>query len=113
MDLRDLDLEAMRQAIAELLKAEPTWNGTIAGMLQAQPFEQVGAFAAGVLQVRNLHLKPHECPPVDTLDGAPADCYGRRGGEIPLLRKMLSLNISRYDPDPLAAIERAERARVA
>jgi hypothetical protein len=107
------DRAAMQAAIEELLRLEPTWNETVAGMLQAQPFEQVAVGAAGVCQVKNLRLRAWECPPCDTRDAAPSDCYGRRSNEVALLRKMLSLDISRYDPTPLASIERVERERAA
>jgi hypothetical protein len=41
----NVDQDAFRRAIEELLKAEPTWDVTIAKMLEEQPFAQVGAWA--------------------------------------------------------------------
>jgi hypothetical protein len=106
MDQRDLD--AMRLAVAEVLRLEPTWGATVAGMLEAQPFAEVGAWAAGVCQVQNLKLRAWECPPCDTANVEnPRDVYGSRPSEVALLRRMLTNRISRFHPDPLAAIERA------
>jgi hypothetical protein len=103
------DREAMRLAIETLLRLEPDWRDQVAAMLQAQPWEQVGAFAAGVCQVRSLQLKPWECPPCDTANvKEPSDNYGSRPGEVALLRKMLSFGLSRYDPNPLKALAAAE-----
>jgi hypothetical protein len=106
------DRAAMQAAIETLLRLEPTWNETVAGMLQMQPFDQVGAFAAGVCQVKNLRLKAWECPPCDSVT-EPSNHYGARASEVLLLRKLLALGLSRFEPDPLMAIKHAERERVA
>jgi hypothetical protein len=112
--MNDIDKDAFKRAIEELLKAEPTWEGTITKMLEEKPFTEVGAWAAGVLQVRNLRLKPWQAAPSSTANVEnPRDVYGVRPVEVALLRKMLGLGLSRYEPDPLKAIERVERERAA
>jgi hypothetical protein len=103
------DREAMRRAVETLLRTEPDWRDQIAAMLQSQPWEEVGLFASICCQVRALHLKPHECALAETHDVAePSEVYSYRASEVALLRKMLALDISRYDPDPIAAIAAAE-----
>ena len=103
------DRKVMRLAIEQLLPMEPDWRDQIASMLQTQPWEQVGAFTAGVCQVRSLQLKPWECPPCDTANvKEPFDVYGSRASEVELLRRMLAAGVSRFDPDPIAALAAAE-----
>jgi hypothetical protein len=105
------DRAAMQAAIEELLQLEPTWSVTIADMLQAQSFAQVGAFASGVCQARALKLRPHECTPADTDNVKdPFDRYGCRPNEVALLRRMLAAGVSRYHPDPMQALAALERA---
>jgi hypothetical protein len=109
MDQRDR--EAMRLAIEQLLRLEPEWRDQVATMLQTQPWETVGAFAAGVCQVRSLQLKAWECPPCDTANvKKPADIYGSRVAEVALLRRMTAAGVSRYDPSPLQALAAIEHA---
>jgi hypothetical protein len=105
MDPRDL--EAMRLAI-ETLRRDPELSDQIELMLRNQSEQEVGAFAAGFCQVRNLKLKGWECPPVDSSSAEPADCYGHRANEVALLRRMLRAGVSRFHPDPLAALTVAE-----
>jgi hypothetical protein len=103
------DREAMRRAVETLLQTEPEWRDQIAAMLQSQPWEEVGLFAATCCQIKVLALKPHECAPAETHDVAePSDVYSYRASEVRLLRQMLSLGVSRFDPDPIAAIAAAE-----
>jgi hypothetical protein len=104
------DREAMTAAIA-VMRADQ--RDLIEDMLRGQSEQEVGLFAVGFCQVKNLHLKGWECPPCDTFDADPSDCYGYRPNEVALLRKMRALGISRYDPSPLVSIERVERERAA
>jgi hypothetical protein len=68
--------------------------------LRSEPWAEVAEFAAHVCQCRTLHLKPWELPPssFDARDDDP-------GAE--LLRRLLAAGLSRYEPDPIAALERA------
>ncbi len=40
----------------------------------------------------------------------PSDDWGCRPGEVALLKRMLRAGVSRFHPDPMAAIEAAEQA---
>ena len=104
------DLEAMRLAISTLRKDHPELRATIEAMLRSQGEQEVGLFAVGFCQVKNLHLKGWECPPCDTFDADPSDCYGRRPNEIALLRRMLAAGVSRFHPDPMQALAAIDRA---
>jgi hypothetical protein len=67
--------------------------------LKDEAWIDVAEFAASCVQSRALHLKPWELPPCDIYDDDP-DSEGKR-----LLKRMLDAGISRYHPDPLAALE--------
>jgi hypothetical protein len=65
-------------------------------------WEEVAEAAAYHFQIERLELKPWEDPP----------CLGDEDGNGPadvLLRRMLAAGISRYHPDPLAALREAKR----
>jgi hypothetical protein len=47
---------------------------------------------------------------LDDQDGADGPIFGRRAA-AELLRRMLAAGLSRYEPDPIAALEAAERVR--
>ena len=58
------------------------------------------------LPIKSLSLKPWQSPPVhvDQNDPDEQDKNAQR-----LLRRMLTVGISRFDPDPLAALQRANK----
>jgi hypothetical protein len=78
-------------------------------------FEDVGRFASYGCQMRALHLPPWATPPchllgdVDTVLARGDD--GVRGDYVAVvfLKKMRALGISKWHPDPVAAIEAAKR----
>jgi hypothetical protein len=63
-------------------------------------------FASYSCQVDALHLKPWEHPPIWVDD--PDDYPDREAAR--LLKRMLAAGVSRFDPDPMRALEAAERA---
>lgn len=107
--LADADEAAINLAIEMERQQNPK---EIAERLCNRTRAEVGAFAVGRCQDRNLHLKPWECPPFRTRDvDEPSDDWGYRPGEVALLKRMLRAGVSRFHPDPMAAIEAAEQAR--
>jgi hypothetical protein len=68
-----------------------------------------GKFAAYSQQWQSLNLLPWQAPPAHTEIGRDVDEYGGRLPEVTLLQKMLMLGISRYHPDPVAAIAEAAK----
>jgi hypothetical protein len=63
---------------------------------------EVGMFAAACCQRKALRLKPWQIPPCRIRD---PDHPDRSREAARLLRRMYDLGISRWHPDPLAAIE--------
>jgi hypothetical protein len=66
----------------------------------------VAEFCAYSEQMANLHLKPWQEPPMHV------DPDNPKAGEAEaaaLLRRMLQAGISRWHPDPLAALEEREQ----
>jgi hypothetical protein len=85
--------------------------------LAEKPWLEAAIGASHICQTSKLHLRPWECWPPCAVEVGETDAPGleHRGisKSAALLRKMLSLRISRYHPDPLKAIERVERERAA
>src|SRR5436853_7916108 len=94
------DREALEEAM-RLLRLEPGRARQLEDKLADESWLAVAEFAASCVQSRTLHLKPWELPPADIYDDDP-DSPGKR-----LLARMLAAGISRYAPDPLAALEAA------
>jgi hypothetical protein len=82
----------------------------IDGMMKTDGWQAAAAFASDLCQTEALHLRPWQEPP-SVVDAA--DPHERDRAAQKLLRRMLALGISRYHPDPLAAIAAAKRAAVA
>jgi hypothetical protein len=103
------DFEALKLALEMLKQSEPELIPTLDEMVRDRGEQEVGAYAASVLQVKNLRLRPWECPPCETVDVSnPKNTYGYRPNEVALLKRMLEANISRWHPDPTAALAEAE-----
>ena len=72
----------------------------------------VAEFAAYSCQIKSLSLKPWQSPPVHEDEDADEPDNAERESDTAarkLLRRMLRAGVSRFDPDPLAALERANR----
>src|SRR5262249_9050813 len=86
-------------------------------MLRDQPWQEVAKFAASCCQCHVLGLKAWMAPPCAAHeDVEPAEygnSYGNRRAEVELLRRMLSAGLSRFEPSPLEALERAEAEALA
>jgi len=105
-----LDRAALTQALA-MCRAEGegrAWQ--IDEKLKDEPWESVARFAASCCQSRTLKLQPWDTPPC----GVSEDDDGESNADaVKLLRKMLAAGVSRFHPDPLAAIEAAKPKGVA
>jgi hypothetical protein len=64
--------------------------------LKDRPWLEVAEFASYCLQCDNLKLLPHQSPPCGFI--------GNDLDAADLLRRMLAAGLSRYEPDPLAAL---------
>jgi len=84
-------------------------------------WEENAKRAAQYMQASNLHLPPWQIPPAkinnpnDPDEGLREDQPGNatdgRREAAALLKRMLALGVSKWHPDPLAAIEEAERSK--
>lgn len=112
-DLDRSDIAALALALAQYR----TENAEqLDAMLEEEPWEKVAMFAACSRQCHTLRLKPWQVASCDIHDPDDPD-DGRSPGRARhdgryeaarLLCEMLDLGISRYHPDPLAAIEGAK-----
>jgi hypothetical protein len=79
----------------------------IDAMLQSEPWQAVAMFAAGCCQCVSLKLKPWESPPAEVIDiDHPGDS---ERVAAKLLKKMLDCGVSRWHPDPQAALAQFRR----
>jgi AcrR family transcriptional regulator len=116
--MRRVDREAMARAI-EMLRQD---GGAVARLiddkLAREPWDEVGRFASYVRQDGSLNLKPWQWPPCwlrtdDDVEAALAEPENHTGRKAAaeLVQRLLAAGLSRFEPDPIAALERAERMR--
>jgi len=114
--LSDQDRAALERALAEALEGES--REQVRKKLETESWFTVARFAAYSLQMDSLHLKPWQIAPlwidpeeideilrVETDADSDEDVAAAR-----LLKRMLSYGVSRFDPDPMGAIQRARAA---
>jgi hypothetical protein len=77
-------------------------------MLTERSWQRVAQFAAYSCQCAALELKPHETPPCHINN--PETVRKEEQTAAKLLRRMLRHGVSKYDPDPRAALAAAESA---
>jgi hypothetical protein len=113
------DREALALALEAYRRRSLRYRLQIAQKLTDESWEEVAAFCSYSEQCTNLGLRPWMEPPVWMYDieaalalPATADDRGRREA-AELLQRMLAAGISRYHPDPRAALAEAEAAKVA
>ena len=109
--LTEADRQALTLAIEIARKQSLANREQIDDKLCTEPWIKVAKFAAHECQEKSLRLPPWQCwPPcaveVDDVDDPGFEHRGIRSSAM-LLRRMLSLDISRWHPDPIAAIEAA------
>jgi hypothetical protein len=106
------DLDALELALAQTLAEDDKGRVEQVTSMLEEDWWHALTFAAYHRQTNNLHLKPWETPPChideDGIDDAADDIHGNKPA-LRLLKEMLDLGISRWHPDPVAAIESAKR----
>jgi hypothetical protein len=104
-----VDRSALERAI-EIAKSEsPGRAAQIASKLKTETWRAVAEFAAYCCQHRALATKPWELAPVSVDEDDPipdGDDLRRKGRAITLLRRLLAAGLSRFEPQPLAALEK-------
>jgi hypothetical protein len=98
-----VDRDALKRALA-LLRNEPEYAGQIADKLKSEPWEDVARYASYCCQIDNLDLRPWQDPPMY------AELRPDQPDPLALLVKLLGHWLSRFEPDPVAALARARRA---
>jgi hypothetical protein len=114
--MNEIDRAALERALVTC-RAESAARATqIDSKLRVEKREDVAEFASYCAQGRALNLQPWQSPPCVASLVSLREPYGdpraaRESAE--LLSKMLALGLSRYEPNPLAAIEQAEQRKPA
>ena len=102
------DRTALMQALARCRAMSPARAAQLDAKLEDEPWESVARFAASVCQSDSLHLEPWSLPPCHGDSVHHPDRAAKR-----LLQKMLAAGISRWHPDPMAALEEAKQQQKA
>ena len=100
-NLAEADFYAMTRAIAAARCESRTRAKQIDAKLRTEPWEDVGRFAAFSSQIESLHLQPWESTVV----------YADSPEAHVLLRRLKAAGLSKFEPDPVAALARAEAKR--
>jgi hypothetical protein len=110
--LSEIDREALTRAL-ELARSESERErARLDSIEQEKGWHEAATRAVYGLQCRSLGLKPWQAPPMEARDAVnPAGGYGRTRKEVMLRRRLLAAGLSKFEPDPLGALERVERAR--
>ena len=111
MTSKDRDREALERAVARARELDAQ---LIAAKLASEDWLDAAAFAASLCQDHALRLSPHQLPPCEVapeqIDGIlAADASDTWCDAAMLLRRMLRAGLSRWEPDPIAALRLAER----
>ena len=108
LDLDPIDRAALEAAM-ETASVDPARDEQLRWKLaDGQSWFDVSAFAAGCMQAENLRLKPWRSPPAD---GDEDDPSPRDRDAASLLKALLAAGLSRFEPDPLAALAAKRRRR--
>jgi hypothetical protein len=98
------DRAALMQAL-EICRAEsPGREKQIKAKLRDDGWQSTAEFAAAHCQCEALNLEPWQMPPCRGDSAHHPDPAAKK-----LLEQMLAAGVSRFDPDPLAAIEAARK----
>ncbi|MGC2454720.1 MAG: hypothetical protein WA592_18355 [Pseudolabrys sp.] len=102
-----LDRDALKLAM-EIASRDPGRAQQLKAKLKDEPWEKVSQFAAVCCQETVLQLKPWQTAPCTISDpdnpGAGRSEHEGRAEAARLLKRMLAAGVSRWYPDPLAAL---------
>lgn len=110
------DIAAMTRAIGTVRSWGSEYDAQITEKITEDSWDVAGRFCAIWAQGRKLQCKPWQiCPAglrdIDAALAEPPDDYRGLHNAALLLQRMLAAGVSKFDPDPIAALEAAE-ARV-
>ena len=111
MNPNSTEKEALARAVKLYRAQSPPAPKQVDEMLRDDPWQEVAEFCAYACENRLLRLQPWRDPPciasLDNLTKPHGDQRGERES-AEWLRRLLDAGLSRFEPDPLAAIERVE-----
>jgi hypothetical protein len=106
-EVDEKDREVMMLALRQCCDSDDKRARQIETMAASRPWQRVGAFGSFVCQCHALDLGPHEEAPCHVND--PADPGPGEQEAARLLRRMLQAGVSKWHPNPMAAIAEAKR----
>ena len=113
--LSDVDREALERAIKIDRARSKACSDQIDDKIASEGRLSAAKFAAHRCQDTALDLQPWECWPPCAVEMGETDAPGleHRGiaKSAALLRRLLAAGRSRFEPDPIAALEAAEQVR--
>jgi hypothetical protein len=107
MELTEVDRDALSRALGDKLE-DAEWRQALPRTFEVDPertLKDLAIKAAYSCQTRNLKCKPWESPPMFG-DAAPEHDGHVAGAK--LLKRLLDAGLSRYEPDPIAALAKVE-----
>jgi hypothetical protein len=116
MKLTKADRDALRRALEMARAGSEEEREHIDRVLAEDGWQRAAETAAYHCQDARLHLKPWQPPPcwIRNLAGnlaAGDDGVGGRYAAAKLVQRLLARGLSRFEPDPLGALEAAEGKR--
>jgi hypothetical protein len=106
-DTDPVDVAALKRALAQCRTLEPARRGQLDSMMAERGWKETAKFAVYSRQIANMALKPWQTPPAAVCN-EDNPCSAEEAQAAAVLRRMLDLGLSQYEPDPLAAIAAAE-----
>jgi hypothetical protein len=108
-----VDREALDRAL-KIAQRDPGRAAQVQSMLKDRPRRAVQEFCAYSCQISALSLKPWQSPPCHIDENADEPDNPSREPDTAareLLRQMLRAGVSRFEPDPLTALQRVNKRR--
>jgi hypothetical protein len=110
--LTEADTEALQRALEAVRMESKEDAARLDSLAERQGWFEAASTAAYRCQVRNLHLRPWHCPPMDCGDVVFKNGgYGNTAKEVRLRLRMKALGLSVFEPFPAEALEQVAGRR--
>lgn len=106
-EISAVDRDALQRSLIACRAESRARSRQIDAKLRHEPWERVAQFASYSAQIESLGLSPYQDPPVYARLRNLAKPYDDPRGEresAEILKKLLALGLSRYEPHPLRAM---------
>jgi hypothetical protein len=111
--LTEVDRSALGRAIEAVRQRGTEDAQQLDWMVEQQGWRTAAEFASYSMQTRMLGLRPWQSPPCEVDPDFDGDDFHGRRTAARLLKRLLDAGLSRFEPDPIAALAAAERAHEA